>query len=393
MPTALSESLRLAALDRCGILDTPPDPHFDRIARLAAQLFRASMATISFVTRDRSWFKSTYGFHQSQLARPASFCSHTIGCAEALVIPDATSDQRFADLDFVAGQPRVRFYAGVPVFTADGFAVGAVAVMDARPRGPLSESEICALQDFAALISRELKGTSSASAAGHNAVPPVVGHAGGASSILSAIVQSAEDAIVSIDLNGVIMKLESWCRAIMRILRRGGAGASDFLDRPAGRPRRSARHNQKGRTGQPSVCGARRSQIRKDGTRRFVSLSVSAIKDADGQPVGIAGIAHDITPLKLAEAARLEAEDRLKLAQEAAGIGIWDWSVPSRSATCSEQSFRIYGLPASETTMSYAQWLSTVHPEDRDRVQAYHESLLRGTGQGDGRIPRHLAGR
>ena len=110
---------------------------------------------------------------------------------------------------------------------------------------------------------------------------------------------------------------------------------------------------------------------------------MAAVKDADGKPVAVAAIAHDITPLKLAEAARLETEDHLKLAQEAAGLGIWDWSVPSSSITRSEQCCRIYGLPASQTTMSYAQWLSTVHPEDRDRVQAYHENLLRGTGQGE----------
>ncbi len=381
MPTALSESLRLAALDRCGILDTPPDPQFDRIARLAAQLFGTSMAAISFVTRDRSWFKSTYGLHQSQIARPASFCSHTIGCAEALVIPDATSDQRFADLALVAGPPRVRFYAGVPVVTADGFAVGALAVMDARPRRQPSESEICALQDFGALISRELKGTSSASAALHNAVLPVVGHGGGAWSILSAIVQSAEDAIVSTDLSGVIL---SWNPGAERLCGYSAAemlGRPIFLTIPPERLEEAREMITKAAQGQPNV---RRETvlIHKDGTRRFVSLSISAIKDADGKPVGIAGIAHDITPLRLTEATRREAEDRLRLAQEAAGVGIWDWSVPSSGAT-SEQCFRTYGLPASETTMSYAQWLSTVHPGDRDRVQAYHESLLQGTGRGD----------
>ena len=72
MPTAQSETLRLAALDRYGVLDTPRDPEFDRITRLAAQFFDAPMAAISFVAHDRSWFKSTYGFAQSQLARPAS---------------------------------------------------------------------------------------------------------------------------------------------------------------------------------------------------------------------------------------------------------------------------------------------------------------------------------
>jgi len=376
MSTAPAENLRLAALDRCGILDTPPDPHFDCITRLAAQFFGAPMAAISFVTHDRSWFKSTYGFALPQLARSASFCSHTIGCPEALVIPDATADARFAGLALAAGHPRVRFYAGVPVVTTEGLAVGAVAVMDTRPRGPLSESEICALHDFSALISRELNARPSAGAASQNIE---------ASSFLSAIVQSAEDAIISTDLNGVIL---TWNPGAERLY---GYSASEiqghpiFLTIPPDRLEEAHDSIGKARQGQPT---RRRDtvRIRKDGTRRFVSVSVIPVKDADGKPVAAAAIAHDITPLKLTEAARLETEDHLNLAQEAAGLGIWDWSLPSGSITRSEHCFRIYGLPTSRTTMSYAQWLSAVHPEDRDRAQAYHQNLVRGTGQGEAEL-------
>jgi len=382
MPTALDENLRLDVLDRCGILDTPPDPHFDRITRLAAQSLRTSMAAISFVAQDRSWFKSTYGFGQTQLPCSASFCSHTIGCPEALVIPDARADERFAGLALVAGDPRVRFYAGVPVVATDGFAVGALAVMDPRPRHLLSESEIRTLRDFAAIVSRELNGRPSANAAPRNALPPAFGQGGEASSIQSAIIQSAEDAIVSTDLNGVIL---TWNPGAERLCGYAAAemqGRPIFLTIPPERFEEAREMIRRALQGQ-STLRRETVRIRKDGTRRFVSLSISAIKDPGGKPVGIAGIAHDVTPLKLAEAMQRETEDRLKLAQEAAGIGIWDWSVPSGSANCSEQYFRIYGLPASETTMSYAQWLSTVHPEDRDRVQAYHENLLRGTGWGE----------
>ena len=379
MSTALSEKLRLAALDRCGILDAPPDPHFDRITRLAAQFFGAPMAAISFVTHDRSWFKSTYGFQQIQLPRSASFCSHTVVCPEALVIPDATADERFAGLALVASHPRVRFYAGVPLVTADGFAVGTVAIMDTRPRGPLTEPEICTLHDFSALISRELNARSSAGAVSHNAFPAASGHGGDVSSILSAIVESAEDAIISTDLNRTIL---TWNAGAERLYQ---YSAAEVLGRPIDvivppdRLEEQCDMVRKARHGQPTV---RREtvRIRKDGTRRFVSLSMAAVKDADGKPVAVAAIAHDITPLKLTEAARLETEDRLKLAQEAAGIGIWDWSVSSDSATCSEECFRIYGLPAGQTTMSAAQWSSTVHPEDRDRAQAFGEKLLRGEG-------------
>jgi PAS domain S-box-containing protein len=373
MSTALSENLRLAALDRCGILDTPPDPHFDRITRLAAQFFGAPMAAISFVARDRSWFKSAYGLQQLQLARSASFCSHTIGCPEALVIPDATTDQRFAGLALAAGHPRVRFYAGVPVFTTEGFAVGAVAVMDMRPRGPLSEPEICALRDFSALVSRELNARPSAGAASHSAED---------SSNLSAVVQSAEDAIISRDLNDVILTWNPGAELLF------GYSAAEALGRPIDviippdRLEEARDMMSKAQQGQPTL---RRETVRlhKDGSRRLVSLSNFAIKDADGRPVRIGGIAHDITLQKLAEAARLETEDHLNLAQEAAGLGVWNWSLPSSSVIRSEQCCRIFGLPASPTTMSYAQWLSTVHPEDRDRVRAYHENLLRGAGRGE----------
>jgi PAS domain S-box-containing protein len=373
MSTALSENLRLAALDRCGILDTPPDPHFDRITRLAAQFFGAPMAAISFVARDRSWFKSAYGLQQLQLARSASFCSHTIGCPEALVIPDATTDRRFAGLALVAGRPRVRFYAGVPVFTTGGFAVGAVAVLDTRPRGPLSESEICTLHDFSALISRELNARPSAGAASHSAED---------SSNLSAVVQSAEDAIISRDLNDVILTWNPGAELLFGYSAAEALGRPIDLIIPPDRVEEARDMMSKAQQGQPTL---RRETVRlhKDGSRRLVSLSNFAIKDADGRPIGIGGIAHDITPLRLAEAARLETEDHLKLAQEAAGLGIWDWSVPNSSITRSEQCCRIFGLPASQRTMSYAQWLSTVHPEDRDRVQAYHENLLRGAGRGE----------
>jgi PAS domain S-box-containing protein len=100
-------------------------------------------------------------------------------------------------------------------------------------------------------------------------------------------------------------------------------------------------------------------RIRKDGTGRFVSLSIAAVKDADGKPVAVAAIAHDITPVKLAEAARLETEDRFKLAQEAAGIGIWDWSLPSSNATCSEQYYSASRLRKRGRRRSELHWRAT----------------------------------
>jgi PAS domain S-box-containing protein len=216
---------------------------------------------------------------------------------------------------------------------ADGFAVGAVAVMDTHPRGPLSDSDMCSLRDFSALVSRELNRRSSA---------------GDASSILSAIVQSAEDAITSIDPNNVIL---TWNPGAERLY---GYSAAEVRGRlidviiPADRLKEARDMIGKAQQGQPTL---RRETVRlhKDGTRRIVSLSMAAVKDADGKPIAVAAITHDITPLKLTEAMGLETEDRFKLAQEAAGLGIWDASVHSGSTICSEQWFRIYGLSASQS--------------------------------------------
>jgi hypothetical protein len=203
-----------------------------------------------------------------------------------------------------------------------------------------------------------------------------------APSILSAVVQSAEDAIISVDLNGAI---STWNPGAERLF---GYSAAEVEGRPIDTiippDRLEAAHDLEGWALRGhSTLRHETVGLHRDGSRRFVSLSLFALKDADGSPIGIGGIAHDITGLKRAEAARLEIEDRLKLAQEAAGIGIWDWSVTGRDAICSEQYFHIYGLPAGETAISYAEWLSTVHPEDRDGAQAYHDNLLRGTGRGE----------
>ena len=344
MSTALSENLRLAALDRCGILDTPPDPHFDRITRLAAQFFGAPMAAISFVAHDRSWFKSTYGFQQLQLARSASFCSHTIGCPEALVIPDATADARFAGLALVAGHPRVRFYAGVPVFTAEGFAVGAVAVMDTRPRGPLSESEICTLHDFSALISREL-----------NARPSADG--GDDPSILSAVVQSAEDAIVSVDLNGAIL---TWNPAAERLF---GYSAAEVRGRPIDVIIPPDRFEESRDIIEKGPARATRSAVRdrqdSQGRKQTVRIAEHRRHQRRGWPAhrnrGYRSRYHPSETCRSGATGnrRPPQTGRRRQPDWVSGTGL----CPAAASPARNSVVAFIGLPASQTTMSYAEWL------------------------------------
>jgi len=133
-PTPDDEPLRLAALCRYAVLDTPPEPAFDELTRLAASVCDAPMALISFVDESRVWFKSRHGIELTGAPRANSFCVVALAGRELCIVEDATKDERFAGNPLVHGDPNARFYAGVPLVTAEGWALGALGVLDRVPR-------------------------------------------------------------------------------------------------------------------------------------------------------------------------------------------------------------------------------------------------------------------
>jgi serine/threonine protein kinase len=128
------EAARLLALARYEVLDSEPEAGFDDLARLATRLSQTPYALISFVDRDRQWFKSRVGFEASETPREHAICSHTILGRGPLVVGDLAADSRFAGNPFVKNAPGLRFYAGVPLVTGDGYALGTLCVLDRVPR-------------------------------------------------------------------------------------------------------------------------------------------------------------------------------------------------------------------------------------------------------------------
>ncbi|MFB6280151.1 MAG: GAF domain-containing protein, partial [Salinibacter sp.] len=100
---------RLRALARYDIVDSPPEAAFDRISDLAAALFDAPIGLITFLEADRQWHKACVGFDRPELDLDSSFCVHTLGDAQRLVVEDATDDERFRDNPLVTGDDHVRF--------------------------------------------------------------------------------------------------------------------------------------------------------------------------------------------------------------------------------------------------------------------------------------------
>jgi len=131
---AANEEQRLAALREAHLLDTAPEEDYEAIARLAAQICQTPIAMVSLVDRDRQWFKAEVGFGRRETPRSVSFCAHALLQGGVFLVPDATLDPRFADNPLVTREPHIRFYAGAPIVTPDGCAVGTVCVMDAVPR-------------------------------------------------------------------------------------------------------------------------------------------------------------------------------------------------------------------------------------------------------------------
>jgi serine/threonine protein kinase len=152
----LDEAGRMAAVHRYDILDTPLDGAFDRITATAARLFSVPVAIVSVVDHDRIWFKSRFGTEVDQISRDPGLCASAILQDGPWIVNDAPVDPRTLANPLVAGEFGLRFYAGVPLRTRDGYNLGTLCILDREPR-PFSEEDIKALEDLAALVMEDLE--------------------------------------------------------------------------------------------------------------------------------------------------------------------------------------------------------------------------------------------
>lgn len=155
-PVPENETARLEALYRYEVLDTPPEENFDRIARLAASFCNMPIALICLTDQNRQWLKSKVGASLTEVPRDISICAYTILQPDPLIVSDTLGDERFSQSPLVLDNPRIRFYAGVPLQTPEGFNVGTLCVVDRIPRafGPEQQE---ALQVLARQVVFELE--------------------------------------------------------------------------------------------------------------------------------------------------------------------------------------------------------------------------------------------
>ena len=155
-PLPENEAARLESLHRYDVLDTLPEQEFDDLSRLAALICGTPIALVSLIDTNRQWFKARIGIEQSETPRDVAFCAHAILEPGVMVVPDAMTDERFRTNPLVTGDPNLRFYAGAPLITQDGHALGTLCVADRTPR-ELSAEQLDSLRALSRLVVNELE--------------------------------------------------------------------------------------------------------------------------------------------------------------------------------------------------------------------------------------------
>ncbi|MEP6781461.1 MAG: PAS domain S-box protein [Gemmatimonadaceae bacterium] len=348
LPT--DEAGRLEALRRYELFDSPHQQSLDDLTTLAAHICGAPVSLISFVDEHRQWFKSAFGFSGGDTPREISFCGHAILSDELFIVGDATEDTRFADNPLVLGPQAIRFYAGAPIISPDGYVLGTLCVIDRVPRQLTAEQEnalrVLSRQVMAQLElrrqTRELRDSEARYRALFENAPDGI------------VVANTESTYV--DGNASICRMLGYTREEFV-----GLNAKDIVAptevrniEPALTELR-AKHDH-----------AREWRFkRKDGTSFTADVTVNVMTDGN-----LLGMIRDITDRNEAVEALRVAEERMRFTLEATGLGIWEYSYGTQVLQLSETLEAQLGLKAGTFDGTFASFYRYLHPEDRHAMLA-----------------------
>jgi len=366
-PLPSDEVQRLHALRGYDLLDTLPEQSLDDLTSLAAQICEVPIALISLVDAERQWFKSKVGMSLSETPRDISFCGHAILQPNLFIIPDATQDDRFADNPLVT-ESRIRFYAGAPLITPSGHALGALCIMDHVPRQLTAQQQAALLMLARQVMSQlELRRQTNELRESEARLHIVTENARVGLFMLDRdrrylYASKAYAEILGLTLDSIIGKrLPDLLADIyeMRIrpqLDRAFAGEQVAFETIRRLP-----------DGDHYFSVSYEPRL-NDGA---VTLVVSVITDITERK-------HAEEALRQSELARRDAEERWQFAVLAADMGVWDWNLETNVVYHSERWCTMLGYEPGEITDQLGEWSSRMHPQDLDSAMARLNDHLEG---------------
>ncbi|MBT8470445.1 MAG: PAS domain S-box protein, partial [Deltaproteobacteria bacterium] len=289
-----NEAARLRALESYRVMDTPPESSFDDLTTLVARILDVPIALVSLVDADRQWFKSRYGLDAPETPRDISFCGHVVAEQELLVVPDAFADNRFHDNPLVTGDPRVRFYAGVPLRTPDGHVLGTLCAIDHDAR-LVSADQLDTLSILGRQVADQLE------------LRRQLLLTKDYEQRLRTLFETAVDAIITIDEAGVIEDVNAVAKRLL------GYEPPELVGQQVGvlmpprhreRLEKYLRHNPDDPGAKTIATTQEAIAVRKDGTEFPVEISVSEMR-LGGRRM-FTGIVRDITERKRIEQLKTE---------------------------------------------------------------------------------------
>ncbi|AFY75480.1 signal transduction histidine kinase (plasmid) [Synechococcus sp. PCC 7502] len=361
-----NENDRLAELNRYNILDTLPEQEYDDITNLASKVCGTPIALISFVDRDRQWFKSRVGLDETETPREISFCGHVVFDNEILNVPDATKDLRFADHPSVTESPNIRFYLGIPLKSPDNYTLGTLCVVDYQPR-ELTPEHISQLESLSRLVISQLELRRNEQT----------------SRLLNSVVESSHDPIITKTLDGIVTSLNPAAVRVFGYSTDDIVGKSILLMIPPDRQEEETMIIARLRQGE-RIEHFETIRLCKDGSTRDVSLTISPLMDEKGKVIGISKILRDITEHKRWEEQKQRLTERLTLALESGAIGCWEWDISQNIIDCDDRMYEMYGI--SKETDSHQLFeilVNAIHHEDRSDTLTLLEQASLGLAEYD----------